>query len=62
MGGAAITAILFGLGQLALGLYLSLSNVGSAFGATGALVVVLGLDLLLGTDSIVGGRIYPGLY
>jgi membrane protein len=39
--GAAITAILFGLGQLALALYLSLSNVGSAFGATGALVVVL---------------------
>ena len=39
--GAAITAILFGLGQLALALYLSLSNVGSSFGATGALVVVL---------------------
>lgn len=39
--GAAITALLFGLGQLALGLYLQLGNVGSAFGATGSLVVVL---------------------
>ena len=39
--GAGITAILFGLGQLALSFYLSLSNVGSSFGATGALVVVL---------------------
>jgi membrane protein len=39
--GAGITAILFGLGQFALSIYLSLSNVGSAFGAAGALVVVL---------------------
>lgn len=39
--GAAITALLFALGQFALGLYLSLGNVGSAFGATGSLVVVL---------------------
>lgn len=39
--GAIITTILFGLGQLALSFYLSLSNVGSAFGAAGALVVVL---------------------
>ncbi|HST03752.1 MAG TPA: YihY/virulence factor BrkB family protein [Chloroflexia bacterium] len=39
--GAAITSVLFGLGQLALSFYLSLSNVGSAFGATGSLVVVL---------------------
>lgn len=39
--GAAITSLLFGLGQLALGLYLQFGNVGSAFGATGSLVVVL---------------------
>lgn len=39
--GAAITALLFGLGQFALGLYLQFGNVGSAFGATGSLVVVL---------------------
>lgn len=39
--GAAITSLLFSLGQLALGLYLSLGNVGSAFGAAGSLVIVL---------------------
>jgi membrane protein len=39
--GAVITALLFGLGQLALSFYLSFGNVGSAFGATGSLVVVL---------------------
>ncbi len=39
--GAAISALLFGLGQFALGLYLRFGNVGSAFGATGSLVVVL---------------------
>ena len=39
--GAAISALLFGLGQFALGLYLRFGNVGSAFGAAGSLVVVL---------------------
>ena len=39
--GAAISALLFGLGQFALGLYLQYGNVGSAFGAAGSLVVVL---------------------
>jgi membrane protein len=39
--GAAISALLFGLGQFALGLYLQFGNVGSAFGAAGSLVVVL---------------------
>jgi len=39
--GAAITALLFGLGQYLLALYLQFGNVGSAFGATGSLVVVL---------------------
>ena len=36
-----MTAIFFSLGQFALGLYLSIGNVGSAFGATGSLVIVL---------------------
>ena len=36
-----MTAIFFSLGQFALGLYLRLGNVGSAFGATGSLVIVL---------------------
>ncbi|MEO8288092.1 MAG: YihY/virulence factor BrkB family protein [Chloroflexota bacterium] len=39
--GAAITALLFSLGQFALGLYLSMGNVGTAFGAAGSLVIVL---------------------
>jgi membrane protein len=39
--GAFSTALLFVLGQFALGLYLSFSNVGSAFGAAGSLVIVL---------------------
>jgi membrane protein len=39
--GAFITALLFTLGQFGLGLYIRLANVGSSFGATGSLVVVL---------------------
>jgi membrane protein len=39
--GAAITAALFALGKLALGVYLSHGSVGSAYGAAGSLVVFL---------------------
>jgi len=39
--GAAITAALFTLGRWLLGLYLTGSSVGSAFGAAGSLVVFL---------------------
>jgi membrane protein len=39
--GALITAVLFVLGKLALGLYISQSNPGDAFGAAGALAVIL---------------------
>jgi membrane protein len=39
--GAAVTAVLFNLGKLAIGLYLGNSSVGSAYGAAGSLVVVL---------------------
>ena len=39
--GGFVTALLFLLGQIALGIYLSLGNVGSAFGAAASLVVVL---------------------
>ena len=39
--GAALTAALFALGKLAIGLYLGRSGVASAFGAAGALVVVM---------------------
>jgi membrane protein len=39
--GAAITALLFTLGQIALSFYLGFSDVGSAYGAAGSLVLVL---------------------
>ncbi len=39
--GAAVTAVLFNIGKLAIGLYLGNSSVGSAYGAAGSLVVVL---------------------
>ncbi|MEX0271721.1 YihY/virulence factor BrkB family protein [Leptolyngbyaceae cyanobacterium UHCC 1019] len=39
--GAAVTAILFNIGKLAIGLYLGNSSVGSTYGAAGSLVVVL---------------------
>ena len=39
--GAFVTALLFMLGQLAIGIYIGLANVGSAFGAASSLVVLL---------------------
>jgi len=39
--GAALTAALFALGKLAIGLYLGRSGVASAFGAAGSLVAVM---------------------
>jgi membrane protein len=39
--GAALTSILFTVGKFALGLYLGKSNVASAYGAAGSLVLVL---------------------
>lgn len=39
--GAALTSLLFTLGQIGLAFYLSISNVGSPYGAAGSLVVVL---------------------
>jgi len=39
--GAAVTAFLFTLGKFALGLYLGHSNPGEAFGAAGALALML---------------------
>jgi membrane protein len=39
--GAGITALLFTLGKFLIGLYLGKSNVGSAYGAAGSLVIVL---------------------
>jgi membrane protein len=39
--GAALTAALFTVGKFAIGLYLGKSNIGSAYGAAGSLVIVL---------------------
>ncbi|HEX2486421.1 MAG TPA: YihY/virulence factor BrkB family protein, partial [Myxococcota bacterium] len=39
--GGAVTAVLFGLGKLAIGIYLGRGAVGSAYGAAGALLVLL---------------------
>lgn len=39
--GAFITAILFTVGQIALGLYLGSGSVGTAFGAAGSIVIIL---------------------
>jgi membrane protein len=39
--GAATTAVLFNLGQIAIGQYLGRASVGSAYGAAGSLVIVL---------------------
>ena len=39
--GAALTAALFTVGKFAIGMYLGKSNVGSAYGAAGSLIVVL---------------------
>lgn len=39
--GAIVTALLFLVGQIVLGIYFSVARVGSAFGAAGSLVIVL---------------------
>ena len=39
--GGTVTSILFTLGELVIGLYLGRTNVGSAFGAAGSLIVLL---------------------
>jgi len=39
--GAAVTAVLFIIGRLVIGIYLGQSEIGEAFGAAGALVVIL---------------------
>lgn len=69
--GAAVTAVLFVLGQFAIGLYLGNSNVTSTYGAAGALVVILlwvfysAQILLLGAEftqvyaNMHGTRIVP---
>jgi membrane protein len=70
--GAALTAALFTIGKFAIGLYLGKSNVASAYGAAGSLVIVLvwvyysAQILLYGAEftqvyaNRLGERIVPG--
>jgi len=39
--GAVVTAVLFVAGKFGIGLYLSMSDVGSAYGAAGSLIIIL---------------------
>ena len=69
--GAALTALLFTVGKFAIGLYLGKSDVGSAYGAAGSLVILLvwvyysAQILLFGAEftqvyaNAVGSRIVP---
>ena len=69
--GAALTAMLFTVGKFAIGLYLGKSDVGSAYGAAGSLVILLvwvyysAQILLFGAEftqvyaNAVGSRIVP---
>ncbi len=69
--GAALTALLFTMGKFAIGLYLGKSDVGSAYGAAGSLVIILiwvyysAQILLFGAEftqvyaNSVGTRIVP---
>jgi membrane protein len=69
--GAALTALLFTIGKFAIGLYLGKSDVGSAYGAAGSLVIILvwvyysAQILLFGAEftqvyaNQVGARIVP---
>ena len=60
--GAALTAVLFAVGKFGIGLYLSHSDVGGAYGSAGGIVVLLvwvyysALILLLGAELTQVGR------
>ncbi len=70
-GGALLASFLFGVGKFGLGMYFGKSNVGSAYGAAGALILVLvwiyysGMILLLGAEftqawaKLRGGGVVP---
>jgi membrane protein len=69
--GAAITALLFSIGKLLIGLYLGRSNVGNVFGAAGSLailmiwvyysaqIVFLGAEFTQVYANLFGSRIAP---
>jgi membrane protein len=69
--GGLVTSVLFTLGEQAIGLYLGRTNVGSAFGAAGSLVVMLtwiyystmiffyGAEFTKSYASLLGDRVVP---
>jgi membrane protein len=72
--GAIVTALLFMIGKFAISLYIGQSNVGSTYGATGSLVVVLlwtyyssiilyfGAEFTKAYAVAFGSEIYPSHY
>ncbi|MNK57711.1 hypothetical protein D3C87_767750 [compost metagenome] len=72
--GAIVTAVLFMIGKFAISLYIGQSNVGSTYGATGSLVVVLlwtyyssiilyfGAEFTKAYAVAFGSEIYPSHY
>ena len=59
--GAAFTAVLFTLGQAALGLYLGRASVASAYGAAGSLVVLL-LWIYYSALIVLFGAVFTRVY
>jgi membrane protein len=74
LSGALLTALLFALGKLGIGVYLDHSGVGGAYGPAGAVIVLLvwvyysalilllGAELTQGVAEARGGTIRPSVY
>jgi membrane protein len=61
MVGAVITAILFMIGRLAIGLYLGRTNLVSLFGAAGSLIVVM-LWVYYSSATLYLGAVFTKVY
>jgi membrane protein len=59
--GAALTALFFTLGKFAIGLYLGKSDVGSAYGAAGSLVILL-VWVYYATQIVLFGAEFTQVY
>jgi membrane protein len=59
--GAALTALLFTVGKFAIGLYLGKSDVGSAYGAAGSLVIIL-IWVYYSTQILLFGAEFTQVY
>ncbi len=59
--GAAITALLFTIGKFSIGLYLGKSDVGSAYGAAGSLVILL-IWVYYSTQILLFGAEFTKVY